>query len=175
MIFCFNAGEVFDVAAGIEKNGVAFYEKAQEAIDDPDVKSLFKALAGDGSEHKRRFEEIKAELPEEFRRPTVSDPDNELDMYIGMLADQHVFSSDKNIAQELASVKTVSDALHMALRFEKDSVIFYLSLQEATCEGRAHDLISLLIKEKQNHVKRLSIQMKKCSDDVKECLLHWPA
>lgn len=174
MIFCFNAGEVFDVAIKIEKNGISFYEKAQKAIDDPDVKELFKALAGDGLDHKKRFDELKKELPEELRRPTVSDPDNELDMYIQMLADQHVFSSVEETSEQLASVKTVSDALNMALRFEKDSVIFYLSLQEATCEGRAHDLITRLIKEKQEHVKRLSIQMRKCSADVKECLLHWP-
>ncbi len=175
MIFCFNAGEVFDVAINIEKNGVHFYEKAQQAIDDPEVKALFKALANDGAQHKKQFEQFKAELPEELKRPTVSDPNNELDTYISMLADQHVFSSGADLEKQLASVKTVSDALDMAMRFEKDSVIFYLSLQEATCEGRAHDLINVLIREKQNHVKRLSVQTRKCSADVKACLLNWPA
>ncbi len=175
MIFCFNAGEVFDVAIRIEKNGISFYEKAQQAIDDPEVKALFSALAGDGEKHKRQFEEFKAELPQELKQPTVQDPDNELEKYIGVLADNHVFSTDKSLEQELATVKTVSDALDMAMRFEKDSVIFYLSLKEATCEGRAFELIDALIKEKQHHVQRLSVQTQKCSADVKECLLNWPS
>ena len=175
MIFCFNAGEVFEVAIRIEKNGIAFYERAQQAIDDPDVKALFSALAEDGQKHKKQFEDFKAGLPQELKAPTVQDPDNQLDQYIEVLADNHVFSSDRSLEDELATVKTVSDALDMAMRFEKDSVIFYLSMKEATCEGRAFELIDALIKEKQHHVQRLSVQTKKCSADVKECLLNWPS
>ena len=45
MIFCFNAAEVFQVAIEIKENGRAFYEKAQNIIQDPEVQELFVDLA----------------------------------------------------------------------------------------------------------------------------------
>lgn len=174
MIFCFNAGEVFQVAIAIEKNGLIFYEKAGQLVSDPEIKELFVALARDEVEHKRRFEALLSELPEEIKRPTVSDLDHELDLYIKNLADQHVFGTEEGFKAQLAGIRTVEDALKLALQFEKDSVIFYLGMQDATCEGKARDIVTLLVKEEQKHVRGLSLQMGKCSANVKECLLHWP-
>ena len=48
-------------------------------------------------------------------------------------------------------------ALKLVLQFEKDSVIFFLGMQEATCEGKDRDRITLLIKEEQSHVRWLSL------------------
>jgi len=175
MIFCFNAGEIFQVAVEIEKNGQAFYEQAYKAVDDPEVKDLFTALARDEISHQKRFESLLSDLPEELKRPTVSDLDQEVDLYIKDLAGQHVFRADEGFRSELEKIKTVDDALQLALRFEKDSVIFYLGMQDATCEGKARDIVSILIKEEQEHVRRLSFQIRRCSADVRECLLHWPA
>ena len=58
-----------------------------------------------------------------------------------------MFSSVADLDIQLANVKETKDALRLALQFEKDSVIFFLGMQEATCEGKDQDLISLLIKE----------------------------
>ncbi len=174
MLFCFNSGEVFQAAIEIEKNGLNFYTRARQAVSDPEIVELFTSLARDEVEHKKRFEAILSEMPEELKRPTVSDPDQEIDLYIRSLADQHVFGSKEKQAGLPANLVTVEDALKLALQFEKDSVIFYLGLQEATCEGRARDLVALLVKEELQHVRRLSLQMKKCSADQKACRLHWP-
>ncbi len=175
MLFCFNAGEIFQVAINIEANGIAFYEKAQTLITDPEVKQLFSVLAQEEREHKKHFEAFKAELPKELTSPTVKDTDNELEAYIADMAKNHVFSDLKDLNTRLSEAKTVSDAIQLALQCEKDSVIFYLSMLEATCEGKARDFVDLLIKEEQSHVKRLSIQLRKCSADARECLLNWPA
>lgn len=174
MIFCFNAGEVFQVAIAIEKNGLAFYENAGQLVSDPEIKELFTALALDEAGHKRRLEGILSQLPEELKRPTVSDLDHELDLYIKNLADQHIFATDEGFKAQSASIHTVEDTLKLALQFEKDSVIFYLGMQDATCEGKARDVVTLLVKEKQQNVRRLTLQMGKCSVNVKECLLNWP-
>jgi len=174
MQFCFNAGEIFQLAIDIEENGIAFYKEAQQAVEDPEMRRLFSALAAEEMEHKRQFMEFLSKLPEDLKQPTVFDPDNELDRYLQTLADQHVFGKGREIKEELAKIRTLADALNLALRCEKDSVIFYLSMQEATCEGKARDFISLLIKEEQQHVRRLSVQFQKCSADARECLLNWP-
>ncbi len=174
MIFCFNAGEVFQVAVEIEKNGLDFYEKAHQAVSDPEIEQLFLALARDEVEHRRQFEALLSGLPAEFKRPTVSDPDNEIDLYIRDLADQHIFSTGEELKGRLAGIRTIEDALKLALQFEKDSVIFFLGMQEATCEGKARDVVAQIVREELQHVRKLSLQMVRCSADVKECLLHWP-
>ncbi len=175
MIFCFNAGEIFQVAIEIEKNGQVFYEQGQSAVEDPEVKELFAALARDEVNHQKRFETLLSELPEELKRPTVSDLDQELDLYVRDLAGQHVFGASEGFKSEMEKIRTVDDALQLALRFEKDSVIFYLGMHDATCEGKARDIVSMLVKEEQEHVRRLSLQLRRCSDNVRECLVHWPA
>jgi rubrerythrin len=173
MLFCFNAGEIFQLAVDIEKNGISFYREVQLATEDPEMKALFSFLESEEVEHKKRFEEFLAGLPEEQKRATVFDPDNELDLYLQTLADQHVFGKGQEIRSRVDGLKTIADALELALQCEKDSVIFYLSMQDAACEGKARDLISLLIKEEQQHMRRLASQMRRCSADAKECLLNW--
>lgn len=174
MLFCFNAGEVFQVAIAIEENGLSFYEKMRQAVGDEEVKELFSALAREEIEHKRWFEGLLSDLPEELKSPTVSDLNDELGLYIRNLADQHIFGTGERFKSQSAAVRTIEDALKLALQFEKDSVIFYLGMQEATCEGKARDVVSSLVKAEQQHVRRLTLQMGRCRVSVKECLLHWP-
>ncbi len=63
--------------------------------------------------------------------------------------------------EQLAQVKTTADALKLAIQFEKDSVLFFLSMQDATCDDKGRDLIQLLVKEEQEHLKRLSLELRK--------------
>ena len=98
-------------------------------------------------------------FPSDIKPPAVADPENELGLYVKAMADQHVFRSSSELDKNLARIGTAEDALRLALQFEKDSVIFFLGMQDATCEGKDRDLISLLIKEEQDHVRRLSLQL----------------
>lgn len=161
MIFNFNALEVFQVAVLIEENGRVFYENAQSRVDDAEVKKLFKDLALQEIDHKRKFEELKAKLPAQAASSTVWDPENEMDQYLKMMADQHVFGPGSDVDAQLKQIKDASDALKMAIQFEKDSVIFFLSMEEMTEEQKGRQLINLLVKEEQEHLKRLSLQLRK--------------
>jgi len=157
MSYIFNAGEVYKVAIEIEENGKQFYEQSQGVIDAPEVKKLFAELAQQEVDHKKRFESLMAQLPPESTTPTVWDPENELDRYIKMMADEHVFVA--GIKDQLAQVKDARSALKMAIEFEKDSVLFFLSLEEAVAGQRDQDLIRTLVKEEQGHLKRLSLEL----------------
>ncbi|WP_448384194.1 ferritin-like domain-containing protein [Desulfosoma sp.] len=161
MIFGFNAAEVFQIAVEIEENGKTFYEKALAKIDDPDVQAIFKDLALQEVEHKKKFMELKAKLPQQASQPTVFDPNNEMANYLKMMADGHVFRTSDNVDRKLAQVKDAVDALRMAMEFEKDSVIFFLSMQDATEEEKGRQFIGLLVKEEQEHLRRLAVQLKK--------------
>lgn len=159
MLFGFNAAEVFDIAINIEENGKAFYTRAAQLVDDPGVKSLFEELAKEEEVHKARFSELKNLLPPQAKTPTVPDLSNELDQYIKMMANEHIFNNAANLEQEIKKISSVQDALRLAIQFEKDSVLFFLSMKEATDDTKGREMIDLLIREEQDHVKRLSLAL----------------
>lgn len=161
MIFNFNAAEVFKIAIEIEENGKRFYEGALELVEDSGVKKLFEELAREEVGHKQKFESLCAQLSPDAATPVVWDPDNNLDQYIKMMADQHVFLSGTEVGRLLAGVKDAKDALKLAIEFEKDSVIFFLSMQEATEGKKGQELVALLIKEEREHLKRLALELKR--------------
>ncbi|MHC1727459.1 MAG: ferritin family protein [Syntrophobacteraceae bacterium] len=163
MSYSFNAGEVFKIAIQIEENGKEFYEESQKIINNPEITKLFAELALQEVEHKHRFESLQAQLPPESKTSTVWDPDNELDQYIKMMADGHVFVSNASLAGELAKIKNATDALKLAIEFEKDSVLFFLTLEDAAAGKKDQELIKSLVKEEQDHLKRLTLELRKLS------------
>ncbi|MEJ5301013.1 MAG: ferritin family protein [Thermodesulforhabdaceae bacterium] len=161
MLFGFNAAEVFDIAINIEENGKAFYTQAAQLVENVDVKNLFLELAKEEENHKARFAELKKLLPPQAQQPTVPDISDELDAYIKMMAQEHIFNSPSGVEQELKKISSVQDALRLAIQFEKDSVLFFVSMKEATDDTRGREMIDLLIKEEQEHVKRLSLALRR--------------
>ncbi|MEA3359500.1 MAG: ferritin family protein [Thermodesulfobacteriota bacterium] len=161
MIYGFNANEIFQIAINIEENGKRFYEKAMELIDDKDAKTLLASLAKEEIEHLKKFTELKEQLPKEAAAGTVWDPENDMNNYLHMVADMNVFSSDFNLKDELSQVKSVEDALRFGIQFEKDSIIFFLTIQDATDEAKGRELIGQLIEEEKGHLKKLSLELRK--------------
>ena len=161
MSYGFNAGEVFKIAVQIEENGKKFYDDSVKVIDNADVKKLFTDLGIEEVGHKQKFESILAGLPAQATTSTVWDPDKEIDKYIKMMADQHVFVGGISVEEQIAGIKDVKSALKLAIEFEKDSVIFFLTLEEAAESEQGQKLIRSLVKEEQDHLKRLSIMLNK--------------
>ena len=161
MSYSFNAGEVFKIAVQIEENGRRFYEESQENINSADVRALFTDLAFQEIQHKKKFEAILAQLPPESKSSTVWDPEHEIDQYIKMMADDHVFISGGDIENQIGRIRDASDALKLAIEFEKDTVLFFLSLEEAVAGKKDWEFIKSLLKEEQEHVRRLTLELRK--------------
>jgi len=161
LIYGFNANEIFQIAINIEENGKRFYEKAMELIDDKDAKALLASLAKEELEHLKKFTALKEQLPKEAAAGTVWDPENDMNNYLHMVADMNVFSSDSNLKDELSQVKSAEDALKFGIQFEKDSIIFFLTIQDATDEAKGRELIGQLIEEEKGHLKKLSLELRK--------------
>ncbi len=163
MSYGFNAGEVFKVAIQIEENGKKFYEESQKNIENADVRNLFADLAQQEIDHKKRFEALKAQLPPESTSDTVWDPENEIDQYIKAMADGHIFVSSSEVKNQIERIKNATDALKMAIEFEKDSVLFFLNLEDAMATKNDQELIKSLVKEEQEHLKRLTLELRRIS------------
>ncbi|SFM86677.1 ferritin-like domain-containing protein [Thermodesulforhabdus norvegica] len=160
MIFGFNAEEVFDIAIAIEENGKRFYDEACRIVDDEAVRTLFRELAQEEVKHKERFIELKNQIPEDVKGQTVYDPDHEITLYLKMMADDHVFRTGESVAEKVASIKSPEDALKMAMQFEKDSVIFFLTMKDHTEDPKGKEMVDLLVKEEQQHLRRISAALR---------------
>jgi len=161
VIYGFNANEIFQIAIEIEGNGKRFYEKAMEIIDDPDVKELLAFLAQEEAEHLKRFTELKAQLPKEATEDTIWDPEHEMNRYLQMMADMHVFRSDFDVEEKLSQLKNPKDILKIGIQFEKDSIVFFLTMQDATEGEKGREFIGQLINEEKKHLSKLSLELRK--------------
>lgn len=161
MGYGFSAGEVFQMAIDIEENGRLFYERARDMVDDAAAKEVFAQLGRDELEHKRRFAQLKSELPASEASAQVWDPEEELGQYLQMMADMHVFRSDMDLDATMGRIATAVEALRLAIQFEKDSVIFFLGMQDAARSKKAQEMIGQLVEEEKSHIRKLAAALRR--------------
>jgi rubrerythrin len=150
----FNAHEVFEMAKEIEVNGAKFYRASAKKF--PQVSKLLLNLAAMEDEHKKTFEEMQAELSGPEVDPPVFDPDGEAEMYLHVMADNHVFDLKANPLDLLEKHKTLRDVLLVAIGMEKDSIAFYVGLKESVSRRAGKDKIDDIIKQEYSHIRTLS-------------------
>jgi len=150
----FNADEVFEMAEQIERNGAKFYRTAAKRF--PDLAPVLLDLARMEEDHEKTFAAMHAELSGEEVEQPVYDPDGEVQMYLRVMADGHVFDLNADPAEKLAGSKTSADVLRMGLRAERDSIAFYVGLKESVPKRAGKDRVQAIIKEEMGHMAILS-------------------
>jgi rubrerythrin len=143
----FNANEILEMAAQIEKGGYQFYQKAANDVADAEIKVFLLDLAEMELGHEKVFSELKNQLTTKEKEAVVFDPNEETSAYLKALADTRVFY-EKDI-----DTTSVEEVLKAALIAEKDSIVFYLGMQEMVSEGRGKTMIDNIIKEEMTHIK----------------------
>ncbi len=160
----FNADEVFEMGMDIEKNGEAYYNKAAELATDPRVKKVFEYLAGEEKNHWETFKQLRDELGGETTTPTVIDSEGVKELYLDALVKSLLFSNEREAEHVAENAPDALAALKAALTFEKDTILFFTSMKSMTRENLGADKIDLLIAEEQNHIIRISGEIKKVSE-----------
>ncbi len=169
MILGFNADEVFRTAIEIEKNGIIFYRNGRNALAEDDVKEIFLQLEKDEEAHLHKLQKMRAELPPSAKRPTDYDPtddikrkaDEETAQYIQDTADTNVFRNVENVEKYTNEIKTVEDALRLAIQFEKDAITFFLIMRDLTENDKGKQFVDGILSEEKNHLKKLSRRLRK--------------
>ncbi len=150
----FTGREILEMAVRIEENGLEYYNTAGEAAQSPDLKELFRVLAGEEKTHIQVFNDLKkltGENPQEGFDPYLE----EGVLYLKAIADTEVFSDPKRGANLAKQVTSEHDAIRIAIDMEKDSLLFYYELQKMIKEKDRHILESLIEQEK-DHVRKLN-------------------
>ena len=150
MLF-FSGSEIIKVAIQIEKNGFAFYRSLSDSMEEEDVKVLFDYLANEEEKHIRSFES----LYETFKdyEPDIPDKEEYYD-YIQAMAGMNVFTKKDGIDEVLNKAKNKKDALDMAIRFEKESIVFFVEVKGLVRESQ-RDAVEELVHQEQKHLRKL--------------------
>jgi len=149
----FTAGELYDVALGIERNGVAYYESLAQLAGDPGLKDTYGQLANMERHHIDVFQRLRSQTDAE---PVV--PQNDGDEYRGYLQaliNSSVFTSD-HVARDMARrAAGPAEALQLAIGAEKDSILFYSEMRGLVPQ-RERSAVDEIITEERAHVRDLS-------------------
>lgn len=152
-MYDFNADDIFEMAEQMEQNGAAFYREAAANIEKDAFRQMLQELAAMEDEHKRTFAAMRAELTAAEKEGTIFDPSDESALYLKALVDTKVFFKK---AIDLSSMREI---LKAAIEAEKDSIVFYLGMQEAVPAGRGKSRLGAIIKEEMSHIRLLSTKL----------------
>jgi rubrerythrin len=159
----FNAGEIFEMAMEIERNGAKFYRKAAEGKAGQTSKGLLLRLADMEVQHERTFAAMRDMLTTVETTSATFDPDDEAVLYLQAIADGHVFNAKVDPSALLTGKESAADILKTAIGLEKDSIVFYLGIQDLVAKSLGRERIGHIIREEMTHVTLLSAELKKVS------------
>lgn len=147
----FEPSEVFQFAIRIEEGGEKFYRGMAGKLDDPEVKSLFSALADEEVKHKKTYEGMVSKI--EDYEPFESYP-GEYFSYLRAYADNIIFTP-KRMEEEMSKIKDASSALKFAIDRELDSILYYQEVKNLVPENQ-RSLIDKIIEEERRHFVKLT-------------------
>jgi len=160
MSITFTAGEIFEMAEEIERNGAKFYREAAGKATEDRTKQLLLDFASMEDGHLKTFEEMRKQLTEQEKGGTVFDPDNEASLYLQAMADSRGIEGRVSLDEKLSGAESMKDIIEIALNAEKESVVFYFGLKSLVSEKSGRDKVEAIIHEELNHITALLNELK---------------
>lgn len=144
--------EIIEIAIRLEKDGQAFYTRAEENASSPAIQRLFRDLAEQEMQHRRTFETLGRDgvalalSPEQWE---------EFQAYVAALLQQRLLASPEGALSQAAVAANALDALKAALAFEKETLLFFHELRLAV-HGPGQQTVERVIDEEKGHIQRLA-------------------
>jgi rubrerythrin len=152
----FNLDEIFTIAVDIEKNGEQFYRKAAELTKDKDSKKLLTELADWEKGHIKIFSDLRTQLLTASEKDLSWDPYGEVELYLQSVANRNVFNVDQDYAKFAEDHSSINEILEFALAREKESVVFYTSLDMVLPAKLSGGKVTAIIKEEISHIRLIT-------------------
>jgi rubrerythrin len=152
MAIFFSGSELLEIAKGIERNGMAFYQALADKTGKRDVKDIYTYLAGEEKKHLDTFQGMSDSLGQAKPPETYGD---EYMLYLKSLVDSAVFSDVTEAQQKAHRMSNEIEALDTGIQAEKDSILFYMELQNLVRE-RDREVVLNIVDEEKKHLRQLS-------------------
>ena len=157
MSISFSGSELINIAIGIERRGIVFYDIMASSTKNDAARELFHYLADMERDHIQTFQGMLAEADKYQPSP---DQAGEYTAYLQALVDSAVFSDDLVTSEMATRAESDAEALELAIRAEKDSILFYYEMKDVMPQ-RAKPTVNKIIAEEKSHLRQLSELKKK--------------
>ena len=142
--------EVVKIAERMEQDAARFYRKAAGVYDDPALSKLFNELVQWEKRHIQVFAEMKEHLSGQEWEQGGIDPER---VDVSRLdAPPAVFNEHSDPAKELTGHETRAEVLNLALKKERYTIGYYMSLTEFALGQENIKAIKSILQEEQRHV-----------------------
>jgi rubrerythrin len=160
----FNEIEAAMIAQNMEKHGLEFYQRAAARAKDTATRDLFLRLAEDEKKHLARFEELEEILQADRRAKKGYTDDADLAAYIDRLVETQVFADEGTAARLADQARSDYEALAVAIRAERDSILFYQEMMSFIESNLARAAFSTILDEERAHLRILGDQSEHCEN-----------
>ena len=157
MSISFSGSELINIAIGIEGRGIVFYDVMAKSTQNEAAREVFNYLADMERNHIEIFKDM-LKGADKFQIP--ADESGQYTTYLRALVDSAVFSDDMVTSEMAAQAESDAAALELAIRAEKDSILFYYEMKEVMPQ-RAQATVNKIIAEEKSHLRQLSELKKK--------------
>ncbi len=152
MSILFSGSELLEIALGIERNGVAFYQALANNTQNKDAKAIYDYLA---SEEKKHLNTFRGLLNTAGQYQPPEDYAEEYMLYLKSLVDNSVFSNITEAKQKAERISSEIEALDTGVQAEKDSILFYTEMQNFVRQPDQKIVLNIIDEEKA-HMRQLS-------------------
>ena len=135
MSIFFTGSELLEMALGIERNGAAFYDYL-------------------ANEEKKHLNTLQGMLNNAGQYQPPEDYAEECMLYLKSLVDNSVFSNITEAQQKAEKISSEIEALDTGVQAEKDSILFYLEMQNFVRQPD-RKIVLKIIDEGKAHLRRL--------------------
>ena len=125
MSIAFSSSELINIAIGIERRGITFYDIMAKSTDDESARAVFDELVTMEREHIRIFQDM---LNDVDTHPSPDSTTHEYSGYLQALIDDAVFTDDLITSEMATEADSDIKALELAISAEKDSILFYYEM-----------------------------------------------
>ncbi|HOY65715.1 MAG TPA: ferritin family protein [Candidatus Ozemobacteraceae bacterium] len=159
MMLTLTVDDLFAMAIEFERNGAAFYARAAASAAGRPHAGLLHRLAAMEQMHEKRFAELRAAVSQAGSAESSLEPAGEKMAYLKALADTRVFPVATPPADALGTASDLVGAFRFAIEREKDSVVFYATMQELVPLHQGREQIRAIIAEELGHVHLLTAEL----------------
>jgi len=152
MSISFSVSELIDIAIGIERRGITFYDIMAKSTDDDMARHVFQSLADMEREHIHIFQDMLGEADEDRPSETCS---QEYADYLRALIDNAVFTDDMITSEVATQADSDLKAVELGISAEKDSILFYYEMKDIM-PRQALPMMNQIIAEEKSHLRQLS-------------------
>ena len=157
MSISFSGSELINIAIGIERRGIIFYDIMVKSTESDTARDAFQYLADMERQHFQIFQGMLGKADKYQPAETYA---GEYAAYLQALVDSAVFTDDMVTSEMATQSDTDIEAMELAISAEKDSILFYYEMKEIM-PSQAQPTVDKIITEEKSHLRQLSELKKK--------------